>query len=108
MRARSLGQRRLIRLALLLSLAGALTAAFTHDCASADAALLTAPASAALGQSEVGDTASGTASDSCADTWDSAPNGPAPTFTEKTFWIVLGLVVLGWLVLAADAPRDAL
>jgi hypothetical protein len=30
------------------------------------------------------------------------PAGIVPTFTEKPFWIVLGLVVLGWIVLAAD------
>jgi hypothetical protein len=37
---------------------------------------------------------------------DGIPDGPALTFTEKPFWIVLGLVVLGWLVLAADWPEE--
>ncbi|MCC7361713.1 MAG: hypothetical protein IT317_19675 [Anaerolineales bacterium] len=32
------------------------------------------------------------------------PPGLAPTFTEKPFWIILALVVLGWIVLAADLP----
>lgn len=35
------------------------------------------------------------------------PAGLAPTFTEKPFWIILGLVVLGWIVLAADLPDSA-
>jgi hypothetical protein len=34
------------------------------------------------------------------------PTELAPTFTEKPFWIVLGLVVLGWIVLAADIPDE--
>lgn len=38
---------------------------------------------------------------------DGVPSGPVPTFTEKPFWIVLGLVVLGWLVLAADWPEES-
>jgi hypothetical protein len=40
----------------------------------------------------------------CTETDNYEPMGPIPTFTEKPFWIVLGLVVLGWLVLAADMP----
>jgi hypothetical protein len=40
------------------------------------------------------------------DAFDFVPSGMAPTFTEKPFWIVLGLVVLGWIVLAADFPDD--
>ena len=42
----------------------------------------------------------------CTGAFDGIPTGPAPTFTEKPFWIVLGLVVLGWLVLAADFPAE--
>jgi hypothetical protein len=38
---------------------------------------------------------------------DCALYGHAPTFTEKPFWIVMGLVVLGWLVLAADFSTES-
>ena len=35
---------------------------------------------------------------------DPAPVRPAETFTSRPFWIVLGLVVLGSIVLMADFP----
>jgi hypothetical protein len=38
--------------------------------------------------------------------YDWEPSGLAPTFTEKPIWIVLGLVVLGWIVMAADFPDN--
>jgi hypothetical protein len=41
----------------------------------------------------------------CADASDDVPMGPFPALTDKLFWIILGLVVLGWLVLAADFPE---
>jgi hypothetical protein len=48
----------------------------------------------------------GALSNGCTMTDTDEPMGPVPTFTEKPFWIVLGLVVLGWLVLAADLPES--
>jgi hypothetical protein len=34
------------------------------------------------------------------------PAGLAATLSTKGYWIILGLVVLGWVVLAADLPRE--
>jgi hypothetical protein len=34
------------------------------------------------------------------------PAGVAATLSTKGFWIILGLVVLGWVVLAADLPHE--
>ncbi len=38
---------------------------------------------------------------------DAAPAQPAETFTSRAFWIVLGLVVLGSLILRADFPEPS-
>ena len=115
MRAMGLRQRQLLRLLLVFSLAGALTLFSAEGCPAAASTLAPGPAwtsvdrlAEPIHQAGSDDTPPGTDLGSCMDDWDFVPNGPYPTFTEKPFWIVLGLVVLGWLVLAADAPRDGL
>lgn len=90
--------RRLLPLALALSLLAARLSVTTGACA--------APSAASSPQSTAGTTMR-TAATACADGGDDWPMGPFPALTDKLFWIVLGLVVLGWLVLAADFPEDA-
>lgn len=81
--------RRLALLAVLLALV-ALPLLAGADCAAAT------PGAPSLGL----------AAPVCGEVPDGIPYGPAPTLTEKPFWIVLGLVVVGWLVLAADWPEE--
>jgi hypothetical protein len=97
MNTRTTALRPLVRLAVALSLAGALLSVTPGACA--------APGAAPNPQATLG-TTMGTASTACADGSDDWPMGPFPALTDKLFWIVLGLVVLGWLVLAADFPEN--
>ena len=103
----------LVRLLLVLGLAGALTLVSSSGCASANAGLSTGSADGALeGALESGalahlsDTGPGPGYISCANAGEWGPEGLAPVFSEKTFWVILGLVILGWLVLAADFPAN--
>jgi hypothetical protein len=105
--------RLLIRMLLVLGLACALTLVSYDGCVSADEAFSTTavnavlgPASGLAGVAGLGATAPGPGAVSCADGGEWGPEGMAPALTEKTFWVVLGLVVLGWLVLAADFPAN--
>ncbi len=106
-------QRLLLRILLVLGLAGALTLVSNGGCVSANAEPATTavrdglePVFGSAGLAGLGATVPGPGAVSCADGGEWGPEGMAPALTEKTFWVVLGLVVLGWLVLAADFPAN--
>jgi hypothetical protein len=106
-------QRLLLRILLVLGLAGALTLVTYDGCVSANAQPSATAVGAELelafelaGQTGLSNTAPGPSAVSCTDAGEWGPEGLAPAFTEKVFWVVLGLVVLGWLVLAADFPAN--
>jgi hypothetical protein len=84
---------RVLRIVLVVGLAGTLLLFSSAACAAPAPQTVSMTASAS------------SAPIVCADTSDDWPVGLFPTFTEKPFWIVLGLVVLAWLVLAADFPE---
>ena len=96
------GERRLLRWLMVLLAASALTLYSSGECVSAESEA--DDATLATGQDTIGENDAGALTGACSDSGDFGPNGLAPTFTQKPFWIVLGLVVLGWLVLAADMP----
>lgn len=103
----SVWQRNCLRWLLALVVAATLALIAVPACASA----ATAPATLSsrltppLGQTRADDSPPLPAWGTGPEAEDYAPRGPAATLTEIPFWLILGLVVLSWLMLAAEAPR---